>query len=180
MKPKAPPCTLLAANLLAVGALAMSKQYEAAAAFFPLSYLCLLADVRHVFNRLQFGLAFAAALLLGVSLDLAGGVFPWLSVAMVMLLAVMWLRRIAFRYFERTRFLWMEPLLLAASTGLVATALIWEFMAFWKLALVAPLIGVAIYVTGNRLRRGWRMRALRQGQLMEPGRQGGELPGRVA
>lgn len=176
MKPIAPPCTLLAANLLVVGALALFKQYEAAAVFFPLSYLCLLADVRHVFNGLQFGLAFASALLLGVSLDLVAGVFPWLSSAMVMLLAVMWLRRIALRYFTRTRYLWLEPLLLAASAGLVASALALGHMAFWKLALVAPLFGIAAYVTGNRLRRGWRMRTLERSQGMELPQREGSLP----
>lgn len=176
MKPIAPPCTLLAANLLAVGALAMSKHYEAASVFFPLSYLCLLADIRHVFNGLQFGLAFMATLLLGVSLDLISGVFPWLSSAMVLLLAVMWLRRIAFRHFARTRQLWMEPVLLAASLGLVISALAWGYMAFWKLALVAPLFGVATYVTGNRLRRGWRMRVHGEAHVMAPARPGSGLP----
>ncbi|HMN06859.1 MAG TPA: hypothetical protein PKD45_14150 [Flavobacteriales bacterium] len=172
---KAPPCTLLALNLLVVGALGLAKPYEAAAVFFPLGYLFLLADVRHVYNGLQFGVAFVSALLLGVSLDLAGGIFPWLSSAMMLLLCAMWLRRIAFRHFGRTRSLWLEPLLLASSAALVAAALVQGHLAFWKLVLLAPLFGVALYVAGNRLRRGWRMRGMERGQDLGVARREGSL-----
>lgn len=172
---KAPPCTLLAINLLVVGALGLAKPYEAAAVFFPLGYLFLLADVRHVYNGLQFGTAFVSALLLGVSLDLASGIFPWLSSAMMLLLCAMWLRRIAFRHFGRTRSLWLEPLLLASSAGLVAAALVQGHLAFWKLVLLVPLFGVGLYVTGNRLRRGWRMRAVERGQDLGVARREGSL-----
>lgn len=156
MKAKLPPCTLLAADLLAVGALALSKQYQASAVFFALAYLCLLPDVRHHFSGLQFAVAFASALLLGVALDVAAGAFPLHAIMLLLLLATLWLRRLAQRFFRRTRCLWMETALVLGATALLLTSLLLDRLALWKLAILAPMFGVATYATAVRLRRAWR------------------------